>query len=160
MEKSNEKTATAMTRSRPKDDPMSFNDELLNDIFDKTDGKCHICFKKLSFTNYGNPGRRGAWEVEHSNPKAKGGTDHLNNLYASCIPCNRSKGAKSTRSARAIHGRTRAPLSRKQKDEDKFWSSIGYGVLFGFIGSKFSKNGAFFGSVLGAYIGDKMGQHE
>ena len=33
-----------------------------------------------------------AWEVDHSKPKSKGGTDHLNNLQAMNPSANRSKG--------------------------------------------------------------------
>ncbi len=60
---------------------MRFNEQQLNFIYDRTHGCCHICHRKLSFKNYGIHGSRGGWHVEHSIPKAKDGTDHLNNLY-------------------------------------------------------------------------------
>ena len=60
-------------------------------IYDKNSGYCVHCGKKLAFTNYGKPGRKGAWEVDHSNPLSKGGTNYLRNLVPSCIPCNRKK---------------------------------------------------------------------
>ena len=95
-------------------------------IFERTDGRCHICHKTLYFNNYGKKGSRGAWEIEHSNPRANGGTDRLNNLYAACIGCNRSKGTKSTQSARAKNGKTRAPRSRHKKVEDAIqWGGLG-----------------------------------
>ena len=53
--------------------------------------------KRLSWKNYGRLGRKGAWEVDHSNPLSKGGTDYLRNLVPSCIECNRSKGNLRTR---------------------------------------------------------------
>lgn len=81
-------------------------------IFEKTDGRCHICGKRLAFANYAAHGARGAWEIDHSKPRARSGTDHLHNLWPACISCNRSKQARSTRSARAAYGRTRAPMSR------------------------------------------------
>ncbi len=90
---------------------MGFTDEELNYIYDRISGYCHICRKKLAFKNYGLFGARSAWEVEHSNPKSRGGTNHLNNLYAACIPCNRSKNNLSTRTARAAYGNRKAPLS-------------------------------------------------
>jgi hypothetical protein len=52
---------------------MAYTDERLNRIYDRTNGYCHICHKKLSFVNYAQYGWRGAWEVDHSKPKAKGG---------------------------------------------------------------------------------------
>jgi len=66
-------------------------------IFDKTNGYCYHCRKKLAWKNYGVVGVRGAWEVDHSNPRAKGGTDYIRNLIPSCISCNRSKGILSSR---------------------------------------------------------------
>lgn len=79
---------------------MEWSDSQLSAIYDRTSGYCHICRKKLAFSNYACSGERGAWEVEHSVPRAAGGTDRLNNLFAACIDCNRSKGACSTRSCR------------------------------------------------------------
>jgi 5-methylcytosine-specific restriction endonuclease McrA len=91
------------------------DDTRLDAIFRKTDGCCHICGAKLALSNYDNFGRKGAWEIEHSKPKAKGGTDHMNNLYPAHIACNRSKRHGSTRAARAQHGRKAAPLSLGKK---------------------------------------------
>ena len=68
-----------------------FSEEKLNKIFDKTDGRCRFCGKQLSWSNYGQRGRRGAWAVDHSIPPANGGSDHLNNLYATCYACNEEK---------------------------------------------------------------------
>ena len=79
----------------------------LNDIYDRTTGRCHLCGKRLAFHNYGCHGTRGAWHIEHSVPRANGGTDHLNNLYPGCIPCNLSKGTRSTRSVRMAWQKTR-----------------------------------------------------
>ncbi len=67
------------------------NEELLN-IFNKTEGYCKRCGKKLVFDNYGLIDERGAWEVDHHYPKSRGGSDDFRNLYPACIPCNRSKG--------------------------------------------------------------------
>ena len=68
-----------------------FDIETLERILAKTDGKCRFCGKKLSPSNYGRRGRHGAWAVDHSVPVASGGTDHLNNLFASCYYCNENK---------------------------------------------------------------------
>jgi 5-methylcytosine-specific restriction endonuclease McrA len=94
---------------------MQYTSADLRTIYNRTSGKCHICGKKLALSNYSLFGERGAWEVEHSNARARGGTDRLNNLYAACISCNRSKGALTTRAARPREGRTRAPLSREKR---------------------------------------------
>ena len=76
---------------------MAYSDEELNHIYDKTNGYCYHCGKKLAFSNYGVPGTTGAWEVDHSRSRASGGTDYLRNLVPSCIPCNRSKGPLHSR---------------------------------------------------------------
>ena len=70
---------------------MGYTDEELGMIYDKNNGYCWHCRKKLAFTNYAQYGRKGAWEVDHSNPISKGGTDYFRNLVPSCIECNRSK---------------------------------------------------------------------
>lgn len=70
---------------------MAWTNDELNDIYDKNGGYCWHCDKKLSFTNYGKPGEKGAWEVDHSIPRVRGGTHHFNNLVPACIECNRSK---------------------------------------------------------------------
>lgn len=81
---------------------MTYSDERLWRIFQKTNGYCDYCGKKLAWSNYGNPNGRAGWEVDHSVPISKGGTDHLNNLIPSCIPCNRDKGNLTGRQYRAI----------------------------------------------------------
>ena len=73
----------------------------------------------MYFSNYGLLDARGGWEVDHSRPRAAGGSDHGNNLYGAHISCNRSKGAVSSRAARTRHGTPRTPKSRGQRQEDK-----------------------------------------
>ncbi|HUT53756.1 MAG TPA: HNH endonuclease [bacterium] len=132
---------------------MSWDDDRLNEIYDKTYGRCHICQKRLSFINYGRQGRKGAWEVEHSNPRAEGGTDNLNNLYPACINCNRSKGTRSSRSARAVYGLTRAPYSRQKKLEKKKLSALRWMIGLGAVGLLISGWGAVAGACIGGVIG-------
>ena len=126
----------------------------LNDIYDRTTGRCHLCGKRLAFHNYGCHGTRGAWHIEHSVPRANGGTDHLNNLYPGCIPCNLSKGTRSTRSVRAWHGRKRAPLSRAKREEAQTESAL-LGMLVGsLVGASFwGLKGAIWGGLAGACLG-------
>lgn len=71
---------------------MKYSDEELNYIYDKNNGYCWHCGKKLSWKNYGKPGEKGAWEVDHSVPLSRGGTGYLRNFVPSCVECNRSKG--------------------------------------------------------------------
>jgi hypothetical protein len=52
-------------------------------VFKKTKGHCGYCGDKLE--PFGN------WEIEHKLPKSRGGSNHINNLLATCIPCNRAK---------------------------------------------------------------------
>jgi len=113
---------------------MRFSEQQLEKIFLRTSGYCHICHKKLGMNNYAAEGKRGAWEVEHSNPQAKGGTHRLTNLYPACIRCNRTKGTKSSRSARAKHGKTRAPLSHHKRRKAKVTNAFKGALLGGVTG--------------------------
>jgi hypothetical protein len=94
---------------------MAYDSATLNDIYDKTAGRCHLCGKKLAFTNYGRHGQRAAWEVDHSRPRARGGTDMFRNLLPACTGCNRSKQAGANRKIRIGFGLDRAPLSYDQR---------------------------------------------
>ncbi|MBL7960941.1 HNH endonuclease [bacterium] len=134
-----------------------FSNERLNDIYDKTDGHCHLCGKKVSFSNYNEPRKKGAWEVEHSVPKSKGGTDHLNNLFPACIDCNRSKSDRHTKTARAWHGRKAAPLSKEKKKSNRRKNTAAMGIagvtLGGLVGGPV---GAAVVGTLGALVGNGM----
>lgn len=104
---------------------MGFSEEQLNDIYDKTGGYCEYCGKKIASVNYGKVGERGAWEVDHSNPKSRGGTDYQRNLVPACIPCNRDKSDRTGASYRASWNRS----------QDASGQSIGLGevVLAGIL---------------------------
>jgi hypothetical protein len=132
---------------------MKYSEEKLNDVFDRTDGRCHLCHRTLTFSNYGELGARGAWEVEHSIPKALGGSDHLNNLYPSCVPCNRSKGVGSTRTVRARSGKSRAPFSVKKLQSAKQDAAIAGAFVGGLVGSLFGRKGAVIGAFAGLLLG-------
>lgn len=134
---------------------MAFSDEQLNQIYDRTSGYCHLCHKKLGFKNYGILGARGAWEVEHSNPRAKGGTNRINNLYPACISCNRSKGSSSTVGARAKNGKSRAPLSKTKRKKAKAENALVGGAAGAAIGALAGPLGALVGAFIGAKVGHK-----
>lgn len=108
---------------------MEIGKERLREIFEKTNGKCHLCHKPLAFRSHGKNTPNG-WEIEHSVPKARGGTDHLNNLYAAHPSCNRAKGTMTSRTARIAHGRRRAPLSRKRLIQERLQNTV-VGSTFG-----------------------------
>jgi len=75
---------------------MAYSNDDLNDIYDKTGGRCACCGKKLAFINYGLGGgarAKGRWEVAHGRPRALGGSDGFRNLWPMCVDCNRSMGA-------------------------------------------------------------------
>lgn len=74
---------------------MPFDIEVISYVYEKNNGYCIYCEKRLSFVNYGKRGERGSWHIDHSKPKAKGGTDHGNNLVPACIDCNQDKSDKN-----------------------------------------------------------------
>lgn len=128
---------------------MQFTTEQLRVIYGRTSGYCHICHKKLAFGNHGKQGERGAWHVDHSNPRAKGGTDRLNNLYPACIDCNTGKGTRTTRTARGWHGTKRAPLSMSKRREAKLANAIAEGLGgAAILGALFGPPGALAGAVI------------
>lgn len=130
------------------------NEKRLRKIYNKTDGYCHICYKKISFINYAKYGSRGAWEIEHSKPRAKGGSDRMNNLFPTCISCNRNKGSKSTKTARRKYGNTRAPYSKAKKQQIKQQNTMTGAAIGGLIGSVFGPGGAIIGAGIGAKLGN------
>lgn len=133
---------------------MNIDDETLRRIFERTEGRCHLCRKKLAFQNYAAIGRRGAWEIEHSIPRAKGGTNHLNNLFAAHISCNRAKGTGSSASARAKHGFVRAPYSAKQRKTNAWLGgAIGAIAATPFVPPQLRILAWVVGGALGAVIG-------
>lgn len=128
---------------------MSYREQL-ETIFGKTSGKCHICHGRLAFRNYGLAGNRGAWNIEHSVPRANGGTDHGNNLYAAHITCNTEKGTRSTRAARRTYGKRRRPMSAEQRERKQAWT-MGAGATAG------AAIGGLVGGPLGAGLGMLLG---
>lgn len=124
-------------------------------IFARTQGRCHICRGRLTFANYAMHGRRGAWEIEHSRPRSRGGTDHGNNLYAAHIDCNRTKGVRSTRSARGEHGFAAAPRSAEATERD----AQSLGILGGLIGAVIvPPHLRLVGLIAGAVLGYEAGE--
>ena len=135
---------------------MSYTTERLRKIYDRTDGRCHICAIKLSFANYANAAGRAAWEVEHSRPRANGGSDHGNNLYPACISCNRSKGTVTSRTARRWNGSTRAPLSKQTRQKIRAENATVAGIFGGVLGAPAGPAGIAMGAAVGAWVGREL----
>lgn len=132
---------------------MAKDVQKLRRIYAKTDGQCHVCHRKLSFQNHGKWGQRGAWHVDHSVAKARGGSDHMNNLLPACIGCNLDKATISSRTIRKYYGTTRAPYCREKKQrirEDNTTTGALIGGMIGLIGGPW-------GVVIGATIGGMIG---
>ncbi len=116
---------------------MTYTKAKRKKIHQKCNGKCHLCTRRIAFDDYGK-----TWHIDHSIPRAKGGTDHGNNLFAACINCNCSKADGSNRATRRANGVKRSPLSRKARDKKRIgnmWKGGGLGLL-----------GFRFGPVVGA----------
>jgi hypothetical protein len=128
---------------------VTYRTEELTRIYEKTRGKCHICHCNLPFSGYG---RR--WHVDHSRPRALGGSDHMNNLFAACITCNCSKQHGSTRAARATYGKKCAPLPM-DKYSSKVAENTVLGGLAGALGGALMLGPA--GFWLGLFIGGLAG---
>ena len=70
---------------------MAYTDEEVNRIYDRTGGYCFYCRIKLSFKNYGVVGEKGAWEMDHFIPIARGGAHQPRNWVPACVSCNTEK---------------------------------------------------------------------
>ncbi len=136
---------------------MAVNDDLLRAVFNKTAGRCHICHKRVAFSRYGVISARSGWEIDHSVPRAKGGTDHPNNLFPAHISCNRSKQDGGTRAARADFGKARAPMSVERRQRAKLWTAVGGALTAGATGFRFAGPPGFLaGVIVGGIIGYEM----
>jgi len=136
---------------------MPYSDLVLSAVYDRTAGRCHICHKKLAYTNHGKSGERGAWHVEHSHPRARGGTSHLNNLYPACIKCNLEKGTIISRTARGWNARKRAPLSRERLRQSREANTLGGGLTGVCLGAMVGgPPGALLFGLAGLFIGSNV----
>ncbi|MBI1944699.1 MAG: HNH endonuclease [Deltaproteobacteria bacterium] len=137
---------------------MAYSDDELRAIYRKTDGKCHLCWRVIRYALYGAYAERHGWEVDHSNPRAKGGTNRRSNLVAACCSCNRTKRASSTRGARKRNGvSTRRPKSRNEKRATRRKNKAIGGTLGAAIGgAAFGPVGALLCGLVGAAIGNDV----
>ncbi len=121
-------------------------------IFEKSDGRCHICYRPLDFHLYGKADQPGGWEIDHSRPRAAGGTNHINNLFAACCSCNRSKQDRSSYEVRQAHGRRRPPLSSEKVRKARADNAVKYGAL-GLIAGAIIPGAQLGPAVIGALLG-------
>lgn len=128
---------------------MKYTKERLREIFDQSSGYCHLCHGKLAFSHYGSSGPEG-WEVDHRNPKAKGGSDRLTNLVAAHVSCNREKGTRSSEQVRRENGVSGSPMSKREFERRRE-----EGKLVGFLGG--AGIGAAIGGPPGALLGAVIG---
>lgn len=136
---------------------MRFTKQQLNAIYRRSTGYCHLCHSKLSRKNYGVQGARGAWQVEHSKPRSKGGTDHMNNLFAACIQCNCDKSNGTTRTARRRNEKTCAPLNPEKRKQAKFEGGVVGAITGGLAGAAVAGPiGIFVGALTGACLGSSQ----
>lgn len=106
--------------------------EQIERAFKHSQGKCNQCGWPLVFAAYGRTGHRDEWHIEHSRPRARGGTDHGNNLYGAHAECNIKKGAGSNSKVRREYGLTRAPLSENEESKRRRNQAV-QGGLLGFV---------------------------
>jgi len=66
---------------------MVFSEDVVKNAFDKVNGYCQICGKKLIFNSRGNAEARGAWEARHIKPVSEGGKDEVRNCMVLCMEC-------------------------------------------------------------------------
>lgn len=64
---------------------ISIQGEKRRAVFERERGHCYHCSVEIDYTDY---------HVDHLFPISLGGSDDMDNLAASCPPCNLAKGAK------------------------------------------------------------------
>ncbi len=71
---------------------MSYTDEDISWVYDRTGGCCFYCDTRLSFHNHGAVGRKGAGEIGHFIPLSSNGAHQLYNWVPACVDCSTRKG--------------------------------------------------------------------
>lgn len=130
-----------------------YPENLLKHVFDRTDGRCHICGFGLRFEMYGKGRSRYGWEVDHSVPRALGGSESLRNLLPAHGACNRVKGTRSSHAARRTFGLEKRPLSKAEQGRVRMQRAWFGGVLGTLLFATFGRKAVFLGAVGGAALG-------
>ena len=109
---------------------MGFTEDTKRNAFERANGCCEICGKRLVFGNRGRNGGRGSWEAHHKKPKSEGGTDTLRNCMILCYQC---------------HQQPQKAVSRKSKNQSPDDIIFGGGILGGgILGGNNKKGGGGF----------------
>lgn len=90
---------------------------MLRRIWERTDGKCHLCHVRVRLSSYGARGESDEWEVDHSNARARGGTttDTTSTLLMP-LATARSRIAQRVLSAvRTVKRALRSPETRRMR---------------------------------------------
>ena len=66
---------------------MAFSEDVVKDAFDRVNGYCQGCGKKLVQYSRGNTGTRGGWDAEYIKPVSEGGGDTIRNCRIVCMDC-------------------------------------------------------------------------
>jgi hypothetical protein len=64
---------------------MGFSDDTVEKAWNRQNGLCAFCGKRLVYANRGKDDCRGAWEPHHKKPIQHGGTHLLRNCAILCI---------------------------------------------------------------------------
>ena len=116
-----------------------YDSEFLGDIFEKTGGHCRYCGKQLAWSNYGRVGKHGAWEVDHSVPLSRGGTDYYRNLWPACVACNTDKGTLT--GSEYLRGAGSSGSGRSGPNlGDVIGGIVVAGLALAFLGALFRRN--------------------
>jgi len=66
---------------------MVFTEDVVKNAFDRVNGYCQVCGKKLVYANRGSVEGRGGWEARHIKPVIEGGKDEVRNCMVVCMGC-------------------------------------------------------------------------
>lgn len=131
---------------------MAYTLEELRRIWKSTDGRCHLTGRPIKLKDYGK-----TWEVDHSKPRAKGGSNHGNNLKPATISANRSKQARSSRAARRAHGLPRSPMSPAEQERRRSQNTRTGVAIGAAVGALMTVAMGPMGRVVGGLIGGIIG---
>jgi len=93
--------------------------------------------------------------VEHSIPWSLGGTHHLNNLYAACIPAIAGKGLYNE-NGESLEWPHESPIVSRAQKRNPDEQPLGCGLTGLLFGARFGPGGALVCGIIGAVIGDAI----